>query len=35
MKKILLLTIALVGLFSQNAYGWGNEGHDAVAYIAE
>ena len=35
MKKILLLTIALAWLFSHNAYGWGNEGHDAVAYIAE
>lgn len=34
MKKYLLFVSALVG-FAVNAFGWGQKGHDIVAFIAE
>lgn len=35
MKKVLFLLVAFLTISSQLAYGWGREGHDAIAYIAE
>ena len=35
MKKSLLLIGALLVLFSNDAFGWGKMGHDAIAYIAD
>ena len=35
MKKIVFLSVLLYTFCSQNLFGWGREGHDAVAYIAE
>lgn len=35
MKKLILIATALTICLSQNAFGWGKSGHDAVAAIAE
>ena len=35
MKKALLLVGAALVLFTNDAFGWGKMGHDAIAYIAE
>ena len=35
MKKILLNAAVLLSICNLNAFGWGQKGHDATAYIAE